>query len=94
MPEISCFSESDDRVRVRPAIDDLAPRLREHRRHVHDLRHFHVAHLIAAGEQPLLIAKQLGHASAAFTLDRYGHLFDEAGAKAASAVALMVDGEP
>jgi integrase len=58
----------------------------------HDLRHTHVAHLIAAGEQPLLIAKRVGHASAAFTQDRYGHLFEEAGSQAASAVAKMVDG--
>ncbi|HUE58340.1 MAG TPA: tyrosine-type recombinase/integrase [Acidimicrobiales bacterium] len=58
----------------------------------HDLRHTHVAHLIAAKEQPLLIAKRLGHASAAFTQDRYGHLFEQAGSQAASAVAAMVDG--
>jgi integrase len=58
----------------------------------HDLRHTHVAHLIAAGEQPLLIARRLGHASAAFTQDRYGHLFEDAGSQAASAVAAMVDG--
>jgi len=58
----------------------------------HDLRHTHVAHLIAAGEQPLLIARRLGHASAAFTQDRYGHLFEDAGSTAASAVAAMVDG--
>jgi integrase len=58
----------------------------------HDLRHTHVAHLIATGEQPLLIARRLGHASASFTLDRYGHLFEEAGSEAASAVAAMVDG--
>jgi integrase len=59
---------------------------------LHDLRHTHVAHLIAAGEQPLLIARRLGHASAAFTQDRYGHLFEDAGSQAASAVAAMVDG--
>ncbi len=58
----------------------------------HDLRHTHVAHLIAAGEIPLLIARRLGHASAAFTQDRYGHLFEGAGSQAASAVAAMVDG--
>ena len=63
------------------------PRLR-----FHDLRHTHVAHLIAAGEQPLLIARRLGHASAAFTQDRYGHLFEDAGSQAAAAVAAMVDG--
>jgi len=58
----------------------------------HDLRHTHVAHLIAAGEQPLLIARRLGHGSAAFSADKYGHLFPKAGSQAASAVAAMVDG--
>jgi integrase len=58
----------------------------------HDLRHTHVAHLIAAGEQPLLIARRLGHASSSFTMDRYGHLFEDAGSQAATAVAAMVDG--
>jgi integrase len=58
----------------------------------HDLRHSHVAHLIAAGEQHLVIARRLGHASSSFTMDRYGHLFEDAGSQAASAVAAMVDG--
>ncbi len=58
----------------------------------HDPRHTHVAHLIVKEEQPLLIARRLGHASAAFTQDRYGHLFEDAGSQAASAVAAMVDG--
>ena len=58
----------------------------------HDLRHTHVAHLIAAGEQPLLITRRLGHSSMSFTMDRYGHLFKDAGSQAASAVAAMVDG--
>ncbi len=49
----------------------------------HDLRHTHVAHLIA---------RRLGHASSSFTVDRYGHLFEDAGSQAASAVAAMVDG--
>jgi integrase len=59
----------------------------------HDLRHTHVAHLIAAGELPLLIARRLGHASAAFTQDRYGHLFENAGSDAATRVAAMVFGD-
>lgn len=59
----------------------------------HDLRHTHVAHLIAAGELPLLIARRLGHASAAFTQDRYGHLFKNAGSDAATRVAAMVFGD-
>jgi integrase len=58
----------------------------------HDLRHTHCAHLIQAGEGLLLITRRLGHASVAFTQDRYGHLFKEAGSQAASAVAAMVDG--
>jgi len=58
----------------------------------HDLRHTHCAHLIEAGEQLLLITRRLGHASVAFTQDKYGHLFEEAGSQAASAVAAMVDG--
>lgn len=58
----------------------------------HDLRHTHCAHLIEAGEQLLLITRRLGHASVAFTQDKYGHLFEDAGLQAASAVAAMVDG--
>lgn len=41
----------------------------------HDLRHQYVSLLIAAGKSPKCIAEQAGHASAGFTLDRYGHLF-------------------
>lgn len=82
-----CDPESVANVFNRRVARSKLPRLR-----FHDLRHTHVAHLIAAGEQPLLIARRLGHASAAFTQDRYGHLFEDAGSQAASAVARMVDG--
>ena len=78
--------ESVAKVFDRRVARSVLPRIR-----FHDLRHSHVAHLIAAGEQPLLIARRLGHASASFTLDRYGHLFEQAGSQAASAVAAMVD---
>lgn len=50
----------------------------------HDLRHSHVAALIAQGEHPKLIQTRLGHSSIKVTLDRYGHLFeglDEAAAE-------------
>jgi integrase len=79
--------ESVAKVFARRVARSGLPRLR-----FHDLRHTHVAHLIAAGAIPLKIAKRLGHASAAFTQDRYGHLFDDAGSQAATAVAAMVDG--
>lgn len=41
----------------------------------HDLRHQYVSFLIAIGKIPKYVAEQAGHASAGFTLDRYGHLF-------------------
>ena len=59
---------------------------------LHDLRHSHCAHLIAAGRNPKEISRRLGHASVSFTLDRYGHLMPDAGAQAAAAVAALVDG--
>lgn len=40
------------------------------------LRHTAAALAIAAGAHPKAIQDRLGHHSAAFTLDRYGHLFD------------------
>ncbi len=43
----------------------------------HDLRHQFVSMLIAAGKHPKYIASQAGHASAGFTLDRYGHLLEK-----------------
>ena len=42
----------------------------------HDLRHTHVAFLIAQGEHPKTIQGRLGHASISTTLDTYGHLFE------------------
>lgn len=58
----------------------------------HDLRHTHVAHLIAAGQDALVISKRLGHASVSFTYDKYGHLMPKADSDAATAVARLVDG--
>jgi len=57
----------------------------------HDLRHTHVAHLIAARQDALVISKRLGHASVSFTYDRYGHLMPKADSNAATAVAALVD---
>ena len=39
-----------------------------------------------------MISRRLGHSSTSFTLDKYGHLFDDAGSQAALAVEAMVDG--
>ena len=75
------------RTFVRQAGAAGVPRIR-----FHDIRHTHVAHLLAAGRNPLEVSRRLGHASPSFTLDRYGHLMPEAGSEAATAVAALVDG--
>jgi integrase len=79
--------ESVAKVFARRVARSGLPRLR-----FHDLRHTHVAHLIAAEVPILVISKRLGHSSVSFTLDRYGHMMPEADFQAASAVAAMVDG--
>jgi len=42
----------------------------------HDLRYQYVSFLILIGKSPKYVSQQAGHASAGFTLDRYGHLFN------------------
>jgi integrase len=44
----------------------------------HDLRHTHVAMLIADGQSPRYIADRLGHKSTRTVLDVYGHLYEDA----------------
>jgi integrase len=58
----------------------------------HDLRHSHAVALIEAGQHLKVIAERLGHQSASFTLDKYGHVSESLGADAAAAVARLVDG--
>ena len=41
---------------------------------LHDLRHFHAYALAVSGAHPKVIQYQLGHASAAFTLQVYTHV--------------------
>jgi integrase len=58
----------------------------------HGLRHSHTTHLLASGQNPKLVSARLGHASVAFTLERYGHVMPGQQAAAAAAVAALVDG--
>ncbi|AGW40998.1 phage-related integrase [Leifsonia xyli subsp. cynodontis DSM 46306] len=44
---------------------------------IHDLRHTAASLSIAAGANVKAVQRMLGHASAAMTLDVYGHLFDD-----------------
>jgi len=54
----------------KPACDELGFDIR-----FHDLRHWHASILIDMGYSPVEVAYRLGHASAAFTLNTYAHLF-------------------
>ena len=45
----------------------------EHRR-VHDLRHTYAVNAIRSGDDIKTIQGNLGHHTAAFTLDQYGHV--------------------
>lgn len=44
---------------------------------VHDLRHTFVSLWVALGRNPKEVSKVAGHSSVAFTLDRYGHLYEQ-----------------
>lgn len=52
----------------------------------HDLRHTHVAMLIALGIQPKVIQERLGHSSITITMDTYGYLMPGMQDKAAEAL--------
>jgi integrase len=43
----------------------------------HDLRHMHVSLLNKAGVDARTIADRIGHTDAAFTLQRYAHVFED-----------------
>ena len=55
----------------------------------HDLRHTFVAFWIVAGKDPKWVSVRAGHSSVAFTLDRYGHLYEDQGDEADALDALL-----
>ncbi|MGB8384051.1 MAG: site-specific integrase [Dermatophilaceae bacterium] len=68
------LSESNWRRSVRwsaACISVKRPRLRPH-----DLRHTAASIWLGAGADPKVVQRMLGHASAAMTMDLYGHLID------------------
>jgi integrase len=58
----------------------------------HALRHSHASALIAAGVDVLTISRRLGHATPAFTLTVYGHLFGDTDRAAAQAIETALRG--
>jgi len=69
------------------SILDLAgvPRMR-----LYDLRHSAATIALAAGVSPKVVSEQLGHASAAFTLDTYAHVLPHMQDEAAARVEAML----
>ena len=68
-------------------IEDPKPRL-------HDLRHSHVAWLIAKNVHPSVIQARLGHEKVTTTLDTYGHLLPDVIAASADAASLVFASRP
>ena len=67
--------------------------MRQHRLpeiRLHDLRHSHATHLLAAGVHPKIAQERLGHSSVGITLDTYSHVLpgmqDDAVAKVDAAI--------
>jgi integrase len=61
---------------------------------IHDLRHSHVAHLIAAGVPLPVIQARLGHEKITTTIDTYGHLLPDLQTAAADAASKVFSGSP
>jgi integrase len=70
--------------------EDLAPADRWRFR-FHDLRHFSVTTLIAAGVDVRTVAERHGHARATMTLDRYAHALPERDREAAGVLGATLD---
>ena len=59
----------------------------------HELRHTAASLAIHAGANVKVLQRMLGHASAAMTLDRYGHLMDTALDEVADRMAVQMGSE-
>jgi len=67
----------DERNVLRIFQDKILVRAKLPKMRIHDLRHSAVAILIAQGVSSRAISELLGHSSVSFTLQVYGHLFNE-----------------
>jgi integrase len=96
------FPDAADLIFTTPAgrpihSDKLAQRFKEILRHrglpairLYALRHTAATLALSAGVPPKVVAEQLGHASAAFTLDIYSHIMPHMQAVAASRVQALL----
>jgi integrase len=63
----------------------------EHHR-VHDLRHTFAVNSIKAGDDIKTLQENMGHFSAAFTLDKYGHVVDEMHKASSNRMQKLIEG--
>jgi integrase len=75
------FSQQFDRMVARSGL----PRIR-----LHDLRHTYATISLKAGVHPKVVSERLGHATVAFTLDRYSHAVPGMQEDAAEKVAELI----
>jgi len=68
----------------------IAKRAGYPRMRLHDLRHAHASGLFKAGTHPKVVQERLGHASAAFTMQVYGHVAAGLQAEAAGAFSKLL----
>ena len=61
---------------------------------LHDLRHHHAAGLIRAGVHPRVVMERLGHCSASFSMQVYGHVSEGMQSEAAAAFAKQMASVP
>jgi integrase len=80
------YDRLPNRSDVGESLRRLLRRLGLPRIRIHDLRHLHAAMLIRAGVDIKTVQQRLGHSSAGFTLQVYGHLLADSDAVAARAV--------
>lgn len=60
---------------------------------LHDLRHSHATHMLAAGIHPKIASERLGHSKVGITLDLYSHVLPGMQDEAASQVNALISGE-
>ena len=58
----------------------------------HSLRHTAAIMMLVSGVDPKTAAGRLGHATAAFTMDRYGHYLESGDKVAAEKMAALLNG--
>lgn len=96
-PELVFPSDLSNGAPLRPdsgisgVFDRLVKRLEVPALSVHGLRHTHCCHLVAGGIDLKAVQHRMGHESASFTLDRYGHHMPGQQGPVAAKVAQLVD---